>query len=438
MQESQQRAQGRRRTLFFFTNTFPYSPGEEFIESEIPFLAESFDKVIVVPSFPYLRKGAKRELPENFTLHVPVGLDGSRKNYLDVLAFVLRRPWDAFGALKNALRSAPRVGHVIEDFKLDLFARMITHSIFSELKREYVTAGEAVFYGYWMYAPARVALHTRKRLGATESTIVTRAHGYDVFSERRASNYLPQRELLFRGMDAVHPVSDNGAEYLRAKFPSFAGKVSTRRLGVAAALVPGNADQAAKLVYSCAYFHPVKRIPLLIDALAVAQARDPEIRWAHIGSSAEPSVIAEMERLAAEKLLPGSYEFLGNLSNEAVKESYAARPGSVFINTSSSEGVPVSVMEALAQGFPVIATDVGGNRELIAVELGMFPGLLPADPTKEEIAERILELLAAPSVDYRAYADASLATWRERWSSETNYLRFSAELRGGHGEAAAQ
>nr|WP_237462713.1 glycosyltransferase [Leucobacter chromiireducens] len=239
-------------------------------------------------------------------------------------------------------------------------------------------------------------------------------------------------------MDAVHPVSDNGAAYLRAKFPSFAEKVSTRRLGVAAALTPGNADQAAKLVYSCAYLHPVKRIPLLIDALAVAQARDPEIRWAHIGSSAEAGVIANMERLAAEKLLPGSYEFLGNLSNEAVKETYAARPGSVFINTSSSEGVPVSVMEALAQGFPVIATDVGGNRELIATELGMFPGLLTSDPTQEEIAERILELFAAPSADYRAYADASLATWRERWSSETNYRRFSAELRDGRGAAAAQ
>ena len=37
----------------------------------------------------------------------------------------------------------------------------------------------------------------------------------------------------------------------------------------------------------------------------------------------------------------------------------------LFINTSSSEGVPVSIMEALSVGIPIIATDVGGTKEIV-------------------------------------------------------------------------
>ncbi|NJK95527.1 MAG: glycosyltransferase [Bacteroidales bacterium] len=52
----------------------------------------------------------------------------------------------------------------------------------------------------------------------------------------------------------------------------------------------------------------------------------------------------------------------------------------MFLNTSLSEGVPVSVMEALSFGLPVIATDVGGTGELINDEVGMLinPEISPA------------------------------------------------------------
>ena len=52
----------QRKILFFFTATFPYGKGEAFIESEMPFLAAHFDKIIIVSN---THTGEKRNIPEN-------------------------------------------------------------------------------------------------------------------------------------------------------------------------------------------------------------------------------------------------------------------------------------------------------------------------------------------------------------------------------------
>ena len=51
-----------------------------------------------------------------------------------------------------------------------------------------------------------------------------------------------------------------------------------------------------------------------------------------------------------------------------------------------SEGIPVSIMEAQSFGTPVIATDTGGVKELVAPGTGF---LLPVDFKPEDLAERI-------------------------------------------------
>lgn len=417
-----------RKVAVFVTNTYPYSPGEEFIEAEVEYLARAFDRVILIPAFPYLRKGRRREVPGNFDVLVPAGLDGSRKNYMEVLRFSLRHPCETSDALVSASSEMPRFRRAMDDLKLDLFARMIVESILREISGLIRDEDEIVFYSYWMFAPARVALQLRDRLGRTGSPTISRAHGYDVFAERRASNYLPQRELLLSQLTSVFTASENGRDYLRRRYPAFAEKIHTRRLGVAGATSAGNPSREEFVVYSCAHIHPVKRIPLLIEGLSIAQRRGVPLRWIHIGGHEDIETVATMRGLAEENLEIGSFEILGNLSNAQVREQYAKRAGSVFVNTSESEGAPVSIMEALAQGMPIIATNVGGNRELISREFGMFDGLLGANPTPEEIADRLHTLASASDAEYRAFVGASLRLWSERWSSEMNYRVFTDEL----------
>ena len=75
--------------------------------------------------------------------------------------------------------------------------------------------------------------------------------------------------------------------------------------------------------------------------------------------------------------------FHGRVDNVQVRSFYRDTFVNVFVNTSSSEGVPVSIMEAQSAGIPVIATAVCGTPELVNENDGL---LLPADPEPVDVA----------------------------------------------------
>jgi glycosyltransferase involved in cell wall biosynthesis len=74
------------------------------------------------------------------------------------------------------------------------------------------------------------------------------------------------------------------------------------------------------------------------------------------------------------------------------------RAGSVFVLTSHNEGLPLSILEALACGLPCIVTDVGGNAEAI---MHKVHGLLVSPGSVEVVAGAISYLATHPSE--RAY-----------------------------------
>ena len=58
-------------------------------------------------------------------------------------------------------------------------------------------------------------------------------------------------------------------------------------------------------------------------------------------------------------------ELPGAMDNRALMEYYSREPVSCLVNVSSSEGLPVSLMEAASFGFPALATAVGGTPEAL-------------------------------------------------------------------------
>ena len=86
-------------------------------------------------------------------------------------------------------------------------------------------------------------------------------------------------------------------------------------------------------------------------------------------------------------------EFLGNLPHDSVLQYLKTEPIDLMLNTSSSEGVPVSIMEAYSHGIPVVATDVGGNGEIVLKE-----HLIPSNINSEDIAKIINEWTEDPQI----------------------------------------
>jgi glycosyltransferase involved in cell wall biosynthesis len=96
-----------------------------------------------------------------------------------------------------------------------------------------------------------------------------------------------------------------------------------------------------------------------------------------------------------------------------------------FILLSDSEGIPVSIMEALSYGIPVIATDTGGVSEIVTDTNGI---LLPSNPEIGKIASAINGLKNFRNREIRAQIKEQVYL---NYAADKNFPEFiKAELAG--------
>jgi glycosyltransferase involved in cell wall biosynthesis len=107
-------------------------------------------------------------------------------------------------------------------------------------------------------------------------------------------------------------------------------------------------------------------------------------------------VIAGKGRLAPEEMeligclgLSGSIDVRSDVADRDLPDLY--RGASVFLQTSFEEGLGLSVLEAMASGLPVVATETAGSCETVVVGI---TGWRVAQADDETVAERIAALLA--------------------------------------------
>lgn len=96
-----------------------------------------------------------------------------------------------------------------------------------------------------------------------------------------------------------------------------------------------------------------------------------------------------LKKLAKSKSHHKEIKLLGSLDN--VEENL--QQFSVFVLPSESEGLSNAIMEAMSCGLPIVAYDVGGNRELVKQELG---GFLVKDSNRHDFMEKIKYLYERP------------------------------------------
>ena len=89
-----------------------------------------------------------------------------------------------------------------------------------------------------------------------------------------------------------------------------------------------------------------------------------------------------------------------------------------FFNCSFSEGLPVSIMEAMSFGIPCVATNVGGVSELVDDSNGK---LLHPNPTISEIESEICHFLQLDEKKYEQKRLSSRKKWLLSFCSDTNY-----------------
>jgi len=142
------------------------------------------------------------------------------------------------------------------------------------------------------------------------------------------------------------------------------------------------------LVYTCvAGLRPIKNHRLLLQAFAEAVQRLPDALLLLVGppDRLNPSYAESLKALAQELGLEQCVRFLGSRAD--VPD--ILRASDVFVLSSDYEGNPLSVLEAMAAGLPVISTAVGGVPEL--VQDGATGLLVPAGDA-HALAEAIVQM----------------------------------------------
>lgn len=401
--------------IWIITSYFPYGLGEQFLETEIKFWAENQQATITL--LPMRTSEVIRPLPCNIAVDLCLSRDNKRPfRHLKAIKSIFSRIlWEEILWLRkkhilclNTFFLAWRTATGI----------LRTYALMKQKLRQ--TRTSVVGYSYW-FDVAAYALALLRREDLIDY-LVTRAHGFDVYEELRSHEYMPFKRQFVHDFDEIFAISEAGKTYLHERYNTPLNVLKINRLGVLVGdkLSLPSTDNTINLV-SVSFCVSIKRIDRIIHSIAIAAQlvnKDVSINWTHIGGGE----LFDTLRSEAEHVL-GSlhnvrFQFLGHLSNTEVIRYYETNSVDVFINTSESEGLPVSIMEAMSFGIPVIAPSIGGIPELVNHENGW---LLSAQPTLEEIAQAIRAVQHYKNARTRQAAREAIL---RDYNAEKNYRSF--------------
>jgi glycosyltransferase involved in cell wall biosynthesis len=415
----------RDSVLILFPLSYPYSGKAEdtFLNPEIRYLIQSFDRVIIIPAS---LEGEKCPVPEN------VDVDESLAYYLRLSFTKSLMTYTVHSILSSMLYK-----DIAENLTISLnrnylmrLAGYIGRATLTKkwlanfIREKKISLEQTLFYTYWLEAVTLGIGLTKKTF--PEVKLISRAHGFDLYHERYNPPLIPCRKKTLELIDRIYFISEQGKDYLSVKYPNFINKYHVSRLGVPnpSLLTEPSRDGTIRIV-SCSYLVDVKRLDLAIKGLADLAKRknNQQFIWYHIGDG---PLKKQLEELAVENM-PSNlhYEFLGKLNNTEVFEFYKNTPLDIFMNTSSSEGISVSIMEAQSCGIPVLATAVGGTPEIVSDKVGK---LIKPNPDPEEIASAIDSLLKDPRT-FSERRRASKGNWHDTFNSDKNFSSFSNSIR---------
>lgn len=154
-----------------------------------------------------------------------------------------------------------------------------------------------------------------------------------------------------------------------------------------------------------------KNQTMLLNAFKIVHDLDTDTKLYLIGDGPCHN---QLLRMRNELGLDDCVEIPGNVDDP---ENYYAL-SDVYVQTSHREAMPLSILEAMAAGLPIISTDVGGIKDVVDTN-----GFLIADGDKEALINRMREMLLMPESENKQMADRSFSIVDD-YSSSKMALRY--------------
>lgn len=405
----------KKKLLICFTASFPFGLKETFLENELPYLAQGFDEILIIPVINYEKDNMPpRNLPKNVKYLEPT-----------VPASKYQR------IIKGILNLAPILLYIKDFFRGNVYFSKercktwfnslllfrLLYIRFNKLKKSDIFQNrDVVLYSYWGEAPIFISRITKEYKKAI------RMHRVDFYEEVN-DGYLPLRKRIYASSDLLLPISNDIENRLIEDYAIDRTKIYVSRLGTNNEFVLNNdkpnLDPVIRIV-SCSRVDPVKRVDLILKCLSKYQS-SKLIEWHHFGDGLLFDNLLLQKKELEKDNNKVKIILHGWTQQKDLYKFYENNYVGCFVNVSESEGIPVSIMEAMSFGIPVVATDVGATSEIVNYENGR---LLPLTFEIETLLNSILE--TSDSLEKREQA---YLTWRNNYQASNNYTHLVEELR---------
>ncbi len=264
----------------------------------------------------------------------------------------------------------------------------------------------------------------------TCTPIVTRLHGpwfiIGDLSGIRSENHQIRVRKEGLGINASHGVSspsqdvlDKVREYYDFSLPN--AKVIPNPIASVPVDMRWRIELSAKpSILFIGRFDSIKGADIAINAFRIVALQNKEVELIFAGpdrgmiiNGEEYHLMEYLDKFIPEISVKNRIKFLGHCTAQHVAELRKA--SSVTMITSRYENFPMSLLEALAAGCPVVGVATGGIKEIITDE---YNGLLAEPELPESIAENLIALLSDPNKMEKVSKNAIVDS-QKRFSPET-------------------
>ncbi|MPW36265.1 glycosyltransferase [Vibrio sp. B1Z05] len=342
------------RKLVLFTTSYPFGKGESFLTQELQILSQYFDINIV----PTKKNGEYRKvsLPENISIDNSIA--NMEVSFLDRVTSFIKIETSSQSNIFKGNCSIPLI-------KYKLARSIYVYRLLRWLMEN--GSKDVIYYSYW-HGPATYALSLYKKKYNNNLIYISKAHGGDIYEYRHRLTRFPWLDSISDNINMLYPISSEGLVYIKDKYNGFSSNnLSTSRLGIKKSNFRINYNNLdSKVVFaSCSSIISVKRVFLIYQFVNdfAKQNSNIAVEWLHIGDGDLYNELQEQVNKTRTHNL--QVDLLGFIDNDRVKEIYIEREVNFFVNLSSSEGIPVSIMEAQSVGIPCICLNVGAISEIV-------------------------------------------------------------------------
>ncbi len=263
--------------------------------------------------------------------------------------------------------------------------------------------------------------------------LVTHFHGWDAYVLATDPEQAPLYRRVFEYSEAIVAVSRHMRSHLVA-LGARADKVIWNPCGTDIGGAPARPDEAPPLFLSIGRPAPKKAIMVSLLAFAKVLAEIPDARLELIGVDQDVPMLQAARALRIEHAI----SFLGPMPHAAVLERIRAARcylhPSVTAPDGDMEGTPVSVLEAMAAGVPVVATRHGGIGDLLD---HTSAGILVDEFDVEATSRAMLEYGSDP---HRAASDGLTGRGlvEKYWAQDFSIRRLASVIEGARSRDQAR